>query len=135
MCTNFNNDEENSQKAFEYFNPWVKYWLEETNGYVLQESLKFFFLFNTFFSHFLSISIKDFFVERYINFGIFLISFLILQKDKLWKILMYFVCAFFFFFIKFFCCYIIFWIFIFKFYFFLFWFNFMFINIQWLIYI
>ena len=89
MCTNFNNDEENSKKAFEYFNPWVKYWLEETNGYELQESLNFFFLFNTFFSHFLSISIKDFFVERYINFGIqsinkkcFQILFMLFQDKK-----------------------------------------------------
>ena len=38
MCTNFNNDEENRQKAFECFSPWVKYCLEETNSYVIPES-------------------------------------------------------------------------------------------------
>ena len=72
MCTNFNNDEENRQQAFECFSPWVKYCLEETNGYVIPESLNFFILFNTLFPQFLSISIKDFFdnIERYINFGI-----------------------------------------------------------------
>ena len=72
MCTNFNNDEDNREKAFECFSPWVKYCLEETNGYVIPESLNFFILFNTLFPHFLSSSIKDFFdnIERYINFGI-----------------------------------------------------------------
>jgi hypothetical protein len=46
--------------------------LEETNSYVIPESLNFFILFNTLFPHFLSASIKDFFdnIERYINFGI-----------------------------------------------------------------
>ena len=52
MCTNFNNDEENRQKAFECFSPWVKYCLEETNSYVIPESLNFFILFNTLFPHF-----------------------------------------------------------------------------------
>ena len=72
MCTNFNSDEENRQKAFECFSPWVKYCLEETNSYVIPESLNFFILFNTLFPHFLTASIKDFFdnIERYINFGI-----------------------------------------------------------------
>ena len=72
MCTNFNNDEDNREKAFECFSPWVKYCLEETNGYVIPESLNFFIIFNTLFPHFLSSSIKDFFdnIERYINFGI-----------------------------------------------------------------
>ena len=72
MCTNFNNDEDNREKAFECFSPWVKYCLEETNSYVIPESLNFFILFNTLFPHFLSVSIKDFFdnIERYINFGL-----------------------------------------------------------------
>ena len=61
MCTNFNNDEDNREKAFECFSPWVKYCLEETNSYVIPESLNFFILFNTLFPHFLSVSIKDFF--------------------------------------------------------------------------
>ena len=92
MCTNFNNDEENRQKAFECFSPWVKYCLEETNGYVIPESLNFFILFNTLFPQFLSISIKDFFdnIERYINFGIqsinekcFQILFMLFQDKKI----------------------------------------------------
>ena len=92
MCNNFNNDEENRQKAFECFSPWVKYCLEETNSYVIPESLNFFILFNTLFPHFLSASIKDFFdnIERYINFGIqsinekcFHILFILFQDKKL----------------------------------------------------
>ena len=92
MCTNFNNDEENREKAFECFSPWVKYCLEETNSYVIPESLNFFIHFNTLFPHFLSSSIKDFFdnIERYINFGIqsinekcFQILFMLFQEKKI----------------------------------------------------
>ena len=94
MCTNFNNDEENRQKAFECFSPWVKYCLEETNSYIIPESLNFFILFNTLFPHFLSSSIKDFFdnIERYINFGIqsinekcFQILFILFQDKKIFS--------------------------------------------------
>ena len=92
MCTNFNNDEENREKAFECFSPWVKYCLEETNSYVIPESLNFFIHFNSLFPHFLSSSIKDFFdnIERYINFGIqsinekcFQILFMLFQEKKI----------------------------------------------------
>ena len=94
MCTNFNNDEEDKQKTFECFSPWVKYCLEETNSYVIPESLNFFILFNSLFPHFLSTSMKDFFdnIERYVNFGIssinencFKIFFLIFQDKKLFS--------------------------------------------------
>ena len=94
MCTNFNSDEDDKQKAFECFSPWVKYCLEETNSYVIPESLNFFILFNSLFPHFLSTSMKDFFdnIERYVNFGIsainencFKIFFLIIQDKKLFS--------------------------------------------------
>ena len=94
MCTNFNSDEDDKEKAFECFNPWVKYCLEETNSYVIPESLNFFILFNTIFPNFLSSSMKDFFdnIERYVNFGItsinencFKIIFMILQDKKLYN--------------------------------------------------
>ena len=94
MCANFNNDEENKQKAFECFSPWVKYCLEETNSYVIPESLNFFIIFNSLFPQYLSTSIKDFFdnIERYINFGIasindkcFKILYMIFQDKKLFS--------------------------------------------------
>ena len=92
MCSNC--DEEDKQKTFECFSPWVKYCLEETNSYVIPESLNFFILFNSLFPHFLSSSMKDFFdnIERYINFGIssinencFKIVFLIFQDKRLFS--------------------------------------------------
>ena len=92
MCTNFNCDEDDKAKAFECFSPWVKYCLEETNSYVIPESLNFFILFNSLFPNFLNSSMKDFFdnIERYINFGIssinencFKIFFLFFQDKKL----------------------------------------------------
>ena len=94
MCTNFNSDEEDKAKAFECFSPWVKYCLEETNSYVIPESLNFFILFNSLFPNFLSSSMKDFFdnIERYVNFGIssinencFKIIFLMFQDKKLYN--------------------------------------------------
>ena len=94
MCTNFNSDEDDKAKAFECFSPWVKYCLEETNSYVIPESLNFFILFNSLFPNFLSNSMKDFFdnIERYINFGIssinencFKIFFLFFQNKKLFS--------------------------------------------------
>ena len=94
MCTNFNSDEDDKAKAFECFSPWVKYCLEETNSYVIPESLNFFILFNSLFPNFLSSSMKDFFdnIERYVNFGIssinencFKIIFLIFQDKKLYN--------------------------------------------------
>ena len=92
MCSSC--DEEDKPKTFECFSPWVKYCLEETNSYVIPESLNFFILFNSLFPHFLSSSMKDFFdnIERYINFGIssinencFKIVFLIFQDKKLFS--------------------------------------------------
>ena len=68
--------------------------LEETNSYVIPESLNFFILLNSLFPRFLSSSMKDFFdnIERYINFGIssinencFKIVFLIFQDKKLFS--------------------------------------------------
>ena len=72
MCQKDFNTTEDKQKAFDYFSPWIKYCLEETNSYVIPECLNFFIIFNTLFPHFLNISIKDFFdnVERFISFGI-----------------------------------------------------------------
>ena len=90
MCqTDFNTDEDR-QKAFDYFSPWVKYCLEETNSYVISECLNFFIIFNSLFPSFLNISMKDFFdnVERFISFGIFSINescikiFFMLFNDK-----------------------------------------------------
>ena len=89
MCQkDFN--EEDKQKAFDYFSPWIKYFLEETNSYVIPECLNFFIIFNSLFPSFLIVCIKDFFdnVERYISFGIFSINescikiFLMLLNEK-----------------------------------------------------
>jgi len=72
MCQKDFNTTEDKQKKFDYFSPWIKYCLEETNSYVIPECLNFFIIFNTLFPHFLNVSIKDFFdnVERFISFGI-----------------------------------------------------------------
>ena len=72
MCQKDFNTTEDKQKAFDYFSPWIKYCLEETNSYVIPECLNFFIIFNALFPHFLNVSIKDFFdnVERFISFGI-----------------------------------------------------------------
>lgn len=72
MCQKDFNTNEDKQKAFDYFSPWIKYCLEETNSYVIPECLNFFIIFNTLFPNFLNVSIKDFFdnVERFISFGI-----------------------------------------------------------------
>ena len=72
MCQNDFNTNENKEKAFEYFSPWIKYCLEETNSYVIPESLNFYIIFNTLFPNFLYVSFKDFFdnIERYVSFGI-----------------------------------------------------------------
>ena len=72
MCQKDFNTTEDKQKAFDYFSPWIKYCLEETNSYVIPECLNFFIIFNTLFPHFLNVCIKDFFdnVERFISFGI-----------------------------------------------------------------
>ncbi len=94
MCGSFNSDEDDKQKFFEFLSPWVKDCLEQTNSYVIPESLNFFILFNSIFPHFLTSSMKDFFnnVERYVNFGIssinencFKIFFLIFQDKKLFS--------------------------------------------------
>ena len=90
MCQKDFTTNEDKQKAFEYFSPWIKYCLEETNSYVIPESLNFFIIFNSLFPNFLNISIKDFLdnVERYISFGINSINescikiFLMLFDDK-----------------------------------------------------
>ena len=72
MCQKDFNTTEDKQKAFDYFSPWIKYCLEETNSYVIPECLNFFIIFNGLFPQFLNVSIKDFFdnVERFISFGI-----------------------------------------------------------------
>ena len=84
------NTNEDRQKAFDYFSPWIKFCLEETNSYVIPECLNFFIIFNTLFPNFINNSMKDFFdnVERFISFGIFSINescikiFLMLFNDK-----------------------------------------------------
>jgi hypothetical protein len=94
MCASFNSEEDDKQKFFEFLSPWIKECLEQTNSYVIPESLNFFILFNSIFPHFLTSSMKDFFnnVERYVNFGIssinencFKIFFLIFQDKKLFS--------------------------------------------------
>ena len=90
MCQKDFNTNEDRQKAFDYFSPWIKYCLEETNSYVIPECLNFFIIFNSLFPHFLNVSMKDFFdnVERFISFGMISINesctkiFLMLFNDK-----------------------------------------------------
>ena len=90
MCQSDFNTNEDRQKAFDYFSPWVKYCLEETNSYVISDCLNFFIIFNSLFPSFLTNSMKDFFdnVERFISFGIFSINescikiFFMLFNDK-----------------------------------------------------
>ena len=84
------NANEDRQKAFDYFSPWIKFCLEERNSYVIPECLNFFIIFNTLFPNFISNSMKDFFdnVERFISFGILSINescikiFLMFFNDK-----------------------------------------------------
>ena len=90
MCQNDFKSSQDKQKMFEFFSPWIKYFLGETNSYVIPECLNFFIVFNNFFPGFLSVSMKDFFdnVERFISFGVYGINelcikiFLMLFEDK-----------------------------------------------------
>ena len=90
MCQNDFKNSQDKQKMFEFFSPWIKYFLGETNSYVIPECLNFFIIFNNFFPGFLSVSMKDFFdnVERFISFGVYGINdlctkiFLMLFEDK-----------------------------------------------------
>ena len=90
MCQRDFNINEDKQKVFDYFSPWVKKCLEETNSYVIPECLNFFIIFNSLFPNFLIISNKDFFdnIERFISFGMFSINencakiFMMLFKDR-----------------------------------------------------
>ena len=72
ICTNLNSDEDEKEKVFECCSQWIKDCLEETNSYVIPESLNFFIIFNSLFPNFLPSSMKDFYdnIERYVNFGI-----------------------------------------------------------------
>ena len=90
MCQKDFENSQDKQKMFEFFSPWIKYCLGETNSYVIPESLNFFVIFNTFFPDYLSISMKDFFdnVDRFISFGVYGINelcikiFLMMFEDK-----------------------------------------------------
>ena len=90
ICQKDFNNNEDKRKIFDFFSPWVKYCLCETNSYVISEGLNFFIIFNSLFPNFLNDSIKDFFdnVERFISFGIIAINescikiFLMLFNDK-----------------------------------------------------
>ena len=90
ICQNDFKNGQDKQKMFEFFSPWIKYFLGETNSYVIPECLNFFIIFNNFFPGYLSISMKDFFdnVERFISFGIYGINelcvkiFLMMFEDK-----------------------------------------------------
>ena len=90
MCQNDFKNSQDKQKMFEFFSPWIKYFLGETNSYVIPECLNFFIIFNSFFPGFLYVSMKDFFdnVERFISFGIYGINelcvkiFLMMLEDK-----------------------------------------------------
>ena len=90
MCQKDFQNSQDKQKMFDFFSPWIKYCLGETNSYVIPESLNFFFIFNSLFPGFLSVSMKDFFdnVERFISFGVYGINelsikiFLMMFEDK-----------------------------------------------------
>ena len=90
MCQKDFENSQDKQKMFEFFSPWIKYCLGETNSYVIPECLNFFILFNNLFQGYLSTSFKDFFdnVERFISFGVYGINelctkiFLMIFEDK-----------------------------------------------------
>ena len=90
MCQRDFEKSQDKQKMFEFFSPWIKYCLGETNSYVIPESLNFFIIFNKYFPGFLAVSMKDFFdnVERFISFGVYGINehcikiFLMMFEDK-----------------------------------------------------
>ena len=90
MCQKDFENSQDKQKMFEFFSPWIKYCLGETNSYVIPECLNFFIIFNTFFPGYLSQSLKDFFdnAERFISFGVYGINelcnkiFLMIFEDK-----------------------------------------------------
>ncbi len=61
MClSDFNSSEEERNNFYECFNIWVKYIIEESNGYVLPECLNFFLIFNSIFPEYKENSFKDF---------------------------------------------------------------------------
>ena len=73
MClSDFNSSEEERKNFYECFNIWVKYIIEESNGYVLPECLNFFLIFNSIFPEYKENSFKDFIdnLERILNLGI-----------------------------------------------------------------
>ena len=90
MCQKDFHNGQDKQKMFEFFSPWIKYCLGETNNYVIPESLNFFIIFNNLFPDFLPASMKDFLdnVERFISFGVYGINescikiFLMMFEDK-----------------------------------------------------
>jgi hypothetical protein len=57
----------------EFFSPWIKYCLGETNSYVIPECLNLFLVFNNLFPGYLTLGFKDFLdnVERFISFGVY----------------------------------------------------------------
>ena len=56
MCQKDFHNGQDKQKMFEFFSPWIKYCLGETNNYVIPESLNFFIIFNNLFPDFLPVS-------------------------------------------------------------------------------
>ena len=90
MCQKDFENSQDKQKMFEFFSPWIKYCLGETNSYVIPECLNFFIVFNNYFPGYLSTSFKNFFdnAERFISFGVYGINelcnkiFLMIFEDK-----------------------------------------------------
>ena len=90
MCQKDFENSQDKQKMVEFFSPWIKYCLGETNSYVIPECLNLFLVFNNLFPGYLTLGFKDFLdnVERFISFGVYGINelcnkiFIMIFEDK-----------------------------------------------------
>ena len=72
MCQSDFENEEDKQKVYECFQPWIQYCISENNPYVLSEAMNFFIVFNTVFPQAQNNSLKDFLsnIDRIVSLGI-----------------------------------------------------------------
>ena len=72
MCQSDFENEEERNKVYECFQPWIQYCISENNPYVLSEAMNFFIVFNTVFPQAQNNSLKDFLcnIDRIVSLGI-----------------------------------------------------------------
>ena len=72
MCQSDFENEEEKNKVYECFQPWIQYCISENNPYVLSEAMNFFIVFNTIFPQAQNNSLKDFLsnIDRIVSLGI-----------------------------------------------------------------